>query len=131
MSGAGTRIKDHYLDSYRQVFLNVLRTQLGRRGVDSGVEGCLHLAQSVDLAQLLPMADSQLTQASYYAVVIHPFATNTLTQYDSQLTQASQDFHSQSLCKRTSSHKMSPSTCRHARLWWSTVCIPTQHLDIR
>ena len=64
MHGAGTRVKDHYLNSYRQVFLNVLRTQLGRRGVDSGVEGCLHLAQSVDLTQLLPMADSQLTQAS-------------------------------------------------------------------
>ena len=60
---AGTRVKDHYLDAYRQAFLNVLRTQLGRRGVDSGVEGCLHLAQSVDLKQLLPMADSQLTQA--------------------------------------------------------------------
>ncbi|KAK9819503.1 hypothetical protein WJX74_000076 [Apatococcus lobatus] len=58
-----TRVKDHYLDAYRQVFLNVLRTQLGRRGVDSGVEGCLHLAQSVDLKQLLPMADSQLTAA--------------------------------------------------------------------
>ena len=60
---AGTRVKDHYLASYRQVFLNILRTQLGRRGMDHGVEGCLHLAQSVDLKQLLPMADSQLTQA--------------------------------------------------------------------
>ncbi|KAK9843872.1 hypothetical protein WJX84_004447 [Apatococcus fuscideae] len=58
-----TRVKDHYLASYRQVFLNILRTQLGRRGMDHGVEGCLHLAQSVDLKQLLPMADSQLTQA--------------------------------------------------------------------
>lgn len=63
MHGAGTRVKDHYLNSYRQVFLNILRTQLGRRGVDSGVEGCLHLAQSVDLKQLLPMADAQLTPA--------------------------------------------------------------------
>ena len=60
---AGTRVTDHYLDSYRQVFLNVLRTQLGRRGMDSGVEGCLHLAQSVNLKQLLPMADSQLSPA--------------------------------------------------------------------
>lgn len=63
MPGAGTRVRDHYLNSYRQVFLNILRTQLGRRGVDSGVEGCLHLAQSVDLKQLLPMADAQLTPA--------------------------------------------------------------------
>lgn len=31
--------------------------------MDSGVEGCLHLAQSVDLKQLLPMADAQLTPA--------------------------------------------------------------------
>ena len=31
--------------------------------MDHGVEGCLRLAQSVDLKQLLPMADSQLTEA--------------------------------------------------------------------
>ena len=61
------------MKSYRQVFMNVLRTQLGPRGVDSGVEGCLHLAQSVDLKQLLPMADAQLSQAE--ADMLHGGAT--------------------------------------------------------
>ena len=60
---AGRGVKYHYLNLYCQVFLNIPRTQLGRRGVDSGVEGCLHLAQSVDLKQLLPMADAQLAAA--------------------------------------------------------------------
>lgn len=41
----------------------VLRAQLGDRGLEQGVEGCLALAQSIDLKKLLPLADMKLTAA--------------------------------------------------------------------
>ena len=56
-------MSDHYLLSYQSAMVAVLRTQLGDRGLEQGVEGCLALAQSIDLKKLLPLADMKLTAA--------------------------------------------------------------------
>ncbi len=45
------------------MLLNVLRAHLGHKDADSGARGCLELAQNINLRQLLPMADAQLTEA--------------------------------------------------------------------
>ncbi|KAK9849140.1 hypothetical protein WJX84_002776, partial [Apatococcus fuscideae] len=58
-----TQVSDHYLLSYQSAIVAVLRTQLGDRGLEQGVEGCLALAQSIDLKKLLPLADMKLTAA--------------------------------------------------------------------